>query len=84
MQTINLSDHITFDKKTSNFTFEMSDVPEFVPEKKFMLHRPKTGKNIIFEQTKIDTDGGGEDIYGYCYKSVYGSRFPCTLLAIND
>lgn len=42
------------------------------------------GTSITFEMVKTDMDGSNEDCYGWNFKSVKGSKFPCRLLIIND
>ena len=75
---------IDWDKKTSNFTLEASEVPDFSPENKFVLRNPKNGNEIVFRHVKTDMDGSGEDICGWRYEAIQGHSKPCTLLAIND
>jgi hypothetical protein len=73
---------IKWNSASKTFSVEASDAKIGVPSKELTLTHQ--GKTIKFKQTSVDRDGSGEDIYGWNYDSVEGSKFPCKLLIIND
>jgi DUF438 domain-containing protein len=89
-EIISEGDHITFTQggplswrpESKTFSGYASDLRIGTPSKELAVSYQ--GKTIKFKQTSVDKDGSGEDIYGWNYDSVEGSKFPCKLLIIND
>lgn len=44
----------------------------------------RNGNRVLFECYSADTDGSGEDVYGWHFRAISGHKFPCELLIIND
>lgn len=80
--TYSLNGPISWNSSTKTFSVEASELEIGVPKKELTL--TYQGKTIKFKQTKVDVDDSGEDIYGWNYDSIEGSKFPCKLLIIND
>ena len=73
---------ISYNKETKTFSEEISCLPNFggLP-KRINILNPKTNVSKIFIFTHKDTDGSGEDTYGWWFLNV---ETGVKLLIIND
>jgi hypothetical protein len=75
------TDYLHYNKEDRTLSVEISDLPDdFETKHELVVYNPKTGNTKLFKHYKNDTDGSGEDVYGYRYKSSEGIE----LLIIND
>lgn len=78
------SDRISHFKGEKRFACDISDlgdVPGFFGGiLVFRLRNPRTDGSMVFNLQRIETDGSGEDVYGWRYIGTDGYRF----LIIND
>lgn len=79
-QTIDITPAVIFNKRTRTFIMDISEV-DAVASEYIILRNTKTQKTCTFQKTGADTDGSGEDIYGWRYRSLNGEL---KLLLIND
>lgn len=78
-QTVDIDDRVHYNKITRRFSAELSEFPIAITQT-IILRNPKTGTEVRFFLDHKDTDGSGEDIYGWHYNSEEGYK----LLIVND
>jgi hypothetical protein len=71
---------LTYNKKTKTFSCYASECISGGIAESYSVTNPKTKESRLFNQTHVDTDGSGEDVYGWNYKTQCGIK----LLIIND
>ena len=88
MMIVIKTDHLDYNPKTKTFCEEISTLESFykmkisnpTPNSIFVLN-PSTGNSKLFVYEGKDTDGSGEDIYGWRY---INKETGLKLLLIND
>lgn len=81
---------VSYTKETRTFSVELSSLGDRNVEQActrrapILVSNPETGVSRIMHWQKNDTDGSGEDIYGYNYEGKGTDGKPFKFLFIND
>lgn len=85
MQTLTLNQF--WQKSTKSFVAEVSELKEsnFIYKREsFIGVNSKTNTELTFKFVSLDTDGSGEDIYGFRYEGITTDNKVVKVLFIND